>query len=63
MMKPRKLTTSIDPPFDRVKAIFSPHDVAFNKSWLTDWTSSKTLFHIPEDQLTRSILNAFFRDY
>ena len=40
-------------PFTRVTGLFPPHDPEFNAAWLKRWTSSSSLFSIPEAELDK----------
>ncbi|KAL8277249.1 hypothetical protein RQP46_010318 [Phenoliferia psychrophenolica] len=40
------------PSFPHVRAIFPPHDLAFNASWLEKWSSRSHIVSIPPEELT-----------
>lgn len=40
-------------PFDRVKAIFPPHDAKWNAEWLRSWSTEMSLIEVKPEELDR----------
>lgn len=45
--------TPLQGQYTRIKSIFPPHDVEFNRRWLREWTSINHAFSIPQKELDR----------